>query len=399
MAEVVVDLALDRVAFERRIAGAGTTAAIVVVDLLNLAAVPDRLRLLSDVAARIAALTRAADRVTRVADERLALLLEEADERALGALAERIEEVVGAAKFSNGGSEWSVYAACGYATRAEAEEGDALLLALDRTSARAQVVSHRLFNEIPVATKSVRDIETIDEFAELTVRAAIENFHAEAVELIFDHRVWTSGVVPRPTEPEPEEILIEVGGVLRGQLRTWRASGSPPLRSSFVASVQSFLRETFERLVALDAGRRDALTGLLNRAGLRVELDRSEPRSIAILDVDRFKSINDDFGYSEGDRVLCSLALMLREHYSTGWVARWGGEEFVVASPQEPQGLLAALRRSLDVCQRTIAVGDRFISFSGGVAAVKLGGWQASLTAAEAALKISKVHRGQVTGN
>ncbi|HED17528.1 MAG TPA: GGDEF domain-containing protein [Gammaproteobacteria bacterium] len=57
--------------------------------------------------------------------------------------------------------------------------------------------------------------------------------------------------------------------------------------------------------------------------------------SIILLDIDRFKRINDTYGHAHGDRVLISLATMLKNEIRAGDVlARWGGEEFVLFLPE-----------------------------------------------------------------
>jgi two-component system cell cycle response regulator len=89
----------------------------------------------------------------------------------------------------------------------------------------------------------------------------------------------------------------------------------------------------------------DPLTGLLNRRaflewGAR-EANRSarykDPFCMLLLDVDHFKSINDQRGHAVGDAVLSALARLLTASIrSCDVVARWGGEEFVVAVPSTP---------------------------------------------------------------
>ena len=85
----------------------------------------------------------------------------------------------------------------------------------------------------------------------------------------------------------------------------------------------------------------DPLTGLSNRRSLRnairAELERhpaAEPVSLILLDLDRFKAINDTHGHEVGDRVLVHVCRLLRESVRKGdQVGRWGGEEFVVLLP------------------------------------------------------------------
>lgn len=88
--------------------------------------------------------------------------------------------------------------------------------------------------------------------------------------------------------------------------------------------------------------RTDPLTGLPNRRAFTVALaaaqaqaeDGRRPLSVAMLDVDHFKAINDYQGHDVGDQVLVALAALLRAHAAgRGTVARFGGEEFVLLLP------------------------------------------------------------------
>lgn len=97
------------------------------------------------------------------------------------------------------------------------------------------------------------------------------------------------------------------------------------------------LMEESQRLAATDA-----LTGLLNRRALSAllgsEVSRNQryghPLSLALLDVDHFKVINDRRGHASGDRVLAGLGRLLRSGIRVVDAAgRWGGEEFVVLFP------------------------------------------------------------------
>ena len=86
---------------------------------------------------------------------------------------------------------------------------------------------------------------------------------------------------------------------------------------------------------------RDADTGLHNRRFIFAELPiiaagcaRDEvPLSIVLLDVDRFKAVNDTYGHSAGDRTLEAVAVALESAADGALVARFGGEEFMVLLP------------------------------------------------------------------
>jgi diguanylate cyclase len=59
-----------------------------------------------------------------------------------------------------------------------------------------------------------------------------------------------------------------------------------------------------------------------------------EAATLLLLDVDRFKDINDRFGHAVGDDVLCAIAVLIRDCVAeTGPAGRLGGDEFVVALP------------------------------------------------------------------
>lgn len=97
-----------------------------------------------------------------------------------------------------------------------------------------------------------------------------------------------------------------------------------------------YVRRVHTRLHNLASN--DALTGLPNRRTFNETLERllltkrsESPLSIAFLDVDNFKEINDSRGHDVGDEILKTLAELLNETLrSSDFVARWGGEEFII---------------------------------------------------------------------
>ena len=116
------------------------------------------------------------------------------------------------------------------------------------------------------------------------------------------------------------------------------------------------LVEETRRLAAIDS-----LTGLLNRRAfldaITRERSRAErhalPISILMIDVDHFKQINDMHGHSAGDLVLKRIAQVLASiARKSDFVARWGGEEFVLALPQTSE---AGARVAAERVRRAIA--------------------------------------------
>jgi len=127
---------------------------------------------------------------------------------------------------------------------------------------------------------------------------------------------------------------------------------------------------------------RDSLTGLLNHTSLKERLDvelaraarQGSPLSFAMLDLDHFKKVNDRFGHPTGDRVLKSLARLIRQRLRrTDIVGRYGGEEFAVILPDTDLDTAASILDDLRAdfaAVRHRAGGAEFqITFSCGIAA------------------------------
>lgn len=127
-----------------------------------------------------------------------------------------------------------------------------------------------------------------------------------------------------------------------------------------------------ERIIALesnliDAHRQmeilamhDGVTGLLNRRAIHqhaeAELSRTirhnAPVSMALLDIDHFKSVNDRFGHLVGDQALRMVAdVLVEKKRPYDWAGRWGGEEFLLVLPRttlsEAQGVADRIRLSV----------------------------------------------------
>ena len=100
----------------------------------------------------------------------------------------------------------------------------------------------------------------------------------------------------------------------------------------------------------------DGLTGVANRRAFNHAVgERLKPGdAILLIDVDRFKSINDRFGHACGDDVLRSIAETLQDHTpEAGFVARYGGEEFCVYLPGEADGARDLAERMRNAIERS----------------------------------------------
>ncbi len=110
------------------------------------------------------------------------------------------------------------------------------------------------------------------------------------------------------------------------------------------AQIQATQAELVEKNRQLETlSMTDQLTGVFNRRCLDEELTRAlarsrgegTPFSIILMDVDRFKSVNDTHGHQVGDRVLVEMAQrVLEAKRAVDTVGRWGGEEFLLICPE-----------------------------------------------------------------
>jgi len=174
---------------------------------------------------------------------------------------------------------------------------------------------------------------------EATARAALGVADERAVHAVADERAVPSDGGPRV------EMIITFAGICVGRLAvapTGRGFSRDDHRAIALVAEElggplqmSALYQDAQRLATTDA-----LTNLLNRRALidvlereRARADRhSFPLSLLLIDVDHFKVVNDSRGHAAGDAVLQGVARVLMSvARRSDCVARWGGEEFVVA--------------------------------------------------------------------
>lgn len=142
----------------------------------------------------------------------------------------------------------------------------------------------------------------------------------------------------------------------------------------------AILKTTIERHHEMRrASRHDGLTGLLNHTAAKTELDAwissgATGVCVAMIDIDRFKAINDTYGHPVGDQVIRSLGWLLKGRLRvTDIVGRYGGEEFIVAAREtkveEMRAVLERIRTAFATLPHAHPGGVLRGTFSAGLAA------------------------------
>jgi diguanylate cyclase (GGDEF)-like protein len=152
------------------------------------------------------------------------------------------------------------------------------------------------------------------------------------------------------------------------------------------------------------ASQQDALTGLLNRRGLDTQIGalvaasevNGVPLTIALIDIDKFKTINDTFSHPVGDAVLKRVAAVIRAHCRANDLPiRYGGDEFmVVLAGADAEGSVLVLKRlkdAVDACTWSDEATDLAVTLSIGAATRTAGATiAATIASADRALYAAK---------
>ena len=261
----------------------------------------------------------------------------------------------------------------------KASEAPMSLRRLDDLRRRLKEVIHK---QSSLKTKS---IEAQEEMKRL-LAAFMERLSA-AAEISGEHHRQMEACAKKI---ESASSIAEIAPAIQDALSAtrWMSSESARNRdelSAMKVKAEEAAAEVAQLRKALDmasaSARNDLLTGALNRKGLEEALEREVARaarqnsalSIAFLDIDDFKSINDTHGHSLGDDALSHLAQVARESMRPqDTLARFGGEEFVILMPDTclEEGVQTIVRLQRALTQRFFAAGDTrlFITFSAGVA-------------------------------
>lgn len=233
--------------------------------------------------------------------------------------------------------------------------------------------------EVEVLTDASQLLSTLPEFQPdlilMDIYMPVCN-GTEAAQVIRQHTAYQNiPIVYLSTERELNE-----------QLAALRAGGDDflqkPIAGEHLIAAVTIRASRFRGLNALMV--RDSLTGLLNHINMKLALEREVNKaqrngssfSFAMLDIDHFKLVNDNYGHPVGDRVIKSLArLLVQRLRKSDIAARYGGEEFALILPDTPgqqaakiiEGLLANFSDIHFVCDD----GEFSSTFSAGIIEVK----------------------------
>ena len=194
-----------------------------------------------------------------------------------------------------------------------------------------------------------------------------------------------------PDEPQAQQLIsvpLRTSSGVLGVLNLYDREDGAPFGDTDLETIQSFAGQAavaIDNVLLHQEAQRlsitDGLTGLGNyrffQQTLAREVDRAvrfrRPLALLMLDLDRFKQVNDEHGHQVGDTVLVQIADRLREQVrEVDFVARYGGEEFVILLPETAtdgaQQLAGRVCEHIRARPMHTSAGDLSISVSVGVA-------------------------------
>jgi diguanylate cyclase (GGDEF)-like protein len=196
--------------------------------------------------------------------------------------------------------------------------------------------------------------QTADEVGKMTgldsasISGVIESASRDTQDLVTLFEIDADTAYMEAIAARAKEVLL---------LRSLQTLQETAVLQESQAALETKARELQER------SERDALTGLYNRSyfdqSIKLEFEFSlangSPLTIAFVDLDHFKSINDSYGHQVGDEVLKRIAgLLLMATRSGDIAARYGGEEFVMIFPgTDVKGAQVAIGRLMGLVQNS----------------------------------------------
>jgi diguanylate cyclase len=237
--------------------------------------------------------------------------------------------------------------------------------------------------------------------ATTTLKATMTTFVSRMSDVVAANDEYQSKIATHMARISQTEDVLELNHILESLLDETRAAQSDTRRAhddliqerDAAVRAESRIRQLETQLAQMSAlVREDPLTHSLNRRGLEHEFAREAARadryqtafSIAVLDIDNFKALNDKRGHHAGDAALIHLVSVIREELRiTDQVARLGGEEFLIMLPNtradEAVKIITRLQRSLTKKYFLDRNEHVLITFSAGVAERHAGELQEAL--------------------
>lgn len=188
-----------------------------------------------------------------------------------------------------------------------------------------------------------------------TLKKMAETFVDRLVDMTESTSEYQAKIEGYQLKIKATEDVAELSKVIEGLLEDTKTIGVNVQRNrdEFVVSQKKVVEaeKKIQELVAeleqiSEVAHEDYLTGALNRRGMDEALSREFSRadrfntvlSIAMMDIDHFKKLNDTLGHATGDHALAHFAKVIKEVMrSTDVLARYGGEEFIIILPATEQ--------------------------------------------------------------
>lgn len=239
---------------------------------------------------------------------------------------------------------------------------------IQRTLARSDIESHAVTDPAQVLT-GLREFQPDLILMDMYMPDCTG---VEATRVIRQHAEFLSTPV----------IYLSGDGDMALQVDALRLGGDHFLTKPFnPVFLNAVVKSKIERYRALRRTMlRDGLTGLFNHRTLKEKLAAAlatarasgSPLSVAMTDIDHFKSVNDRYGHPMGDQVIRSLAWLLKQRLrKTDIVGRYGGEEFMVILPnsttQQAFEVLDRIRHDFSLVQYAFEDTWFHTTFSAGV--------------------------------
>lgn len=249
--------------------------------------------------------------------------------------------------------------------------------------------------------------------ATATLKATMTTFVSRMSDAVAANDEYQGKIASHIERISNTEDVLELNRILETLLDETRAAQSDTRRAheqligerDAALQAENRIKQLENELAQMSAlVREDPMTRSLNRRGLDDEFTReasradryNTPFSIAVLDVDNFKALNDKLGHQSGDEALIHLVKVAKEELRlTDHIARLGGEEFLVILPNTPLSeaakIITRLQRSLTKKYFLDNNEKVLITFSAGVAERTPGESQeASIARADAAMYQAK---------